>query len=145
MNRELKENERARLNFFGAVEKGIIELDDAAAARAQSLKSAREALLLERARLVREHNQPIKQIKANEVERFGKVLREKLMVWESPFAKSYLKLLVDQITITGKQATLTGSKAAILEAMGKSSTGTVPSSMGKWRTLSDSNARPPDS
>ncbi|MCR4304599.1 MAG: hypothetical protein NUV63_10305 [Gallionella sp.] len=54
---------------------------------------------------------------ACQVDLFGKVLWQKLLVKGSPLAKSYLNILVDEIVVEDKTATIKGSYAALAEAM----------------------------
>jgi site-specific DNA recombinase len=140
IDQQLKVNEKARNNFYAAIERGIVELDEYAQKRGQQLKAERDALLLERARLVREQNLPLSRLSEVDVLRFGDAVRSRFMVPSSPFAKSYLQLLVKEITIHGQEATLKGEDVAILNAMGKINAGQVPSSVVEWRTQRDSNS-----
>ncbi|MDO8335751.1 MAG: hypothetical protein Q7T74_03145, partial [Candidatus Saccharibacteria bacterium] len=109
--------------------------------------AARVALLIELAGVRRDYSLPaVEHIKASQVDVFGKVLREKLLVKGSPLAKSYLNILVDEIVILDKTATIKGSYAALADTMQKIKKGNlnnqVPSFMPDWCARSDSNARP---
>ena len=46
---------------------------------------------------------------------FGKVLREKLLAKGSPLAKSYLNILLDEIVVQDKTATIKGRYGALAE------------------------------
>jgi hypothetical protein len=85
-------------------------------------------------------------LKASQVEIFGKVLREKLLAKGSPFAKSYLNALVDEIVVEDKTATIKGSYAGLAETMQAIKKGNlnnqVPSFIPNWCAISDSNALP---
>jgi len=45
------------------------------------------------------------------------VLRHKLLAADSPFVKSYLNILVDEIVVQEKKATIMGSYEALAETM----------------------------
>ena len=63
-----------------------------------------------------------------------------------PIAKSYLKVLVDEIVVKDKTATISGSYAALAETMEKIKTGNlnkqVPSFIPDWCARRESNPRP---
>jgi site-specific DNA recombinase len=94
----------------------------------------------------RDHSRPaVEHIKASQVDVFGKVLREKLLAKGSPLAKSYLNILVEEIVVQDKTATVRGSYEALAETMRQIKKGNlnqVPSFMVDWCARSDSNARP---
>jgi len=88
----------------------------------------------------------VEYLKASQVEVFCKVLRQKLLAKGSPLAKSYLNILVDEIVVQDKTATIKGSYAALAETMQQIKMGSlnnqVPSFIPNWCARSDSNARP---
>lgn len=146
LNRQIKQIEKKQENMWQAIENGMPS-DDTFHRRAQQLKAAREALFIELAGVRRDTSVPaIEYLKASQVDVFGKVLREKLLAKGSPLAKSYLNILVDEIVIVDKTATIKGSYAALADTMQKIKKGNlnnqVPSFMPNWCARSDSNARP---
>lgn len=147
LNRQLKQTEERQHRLYEAIETGIIDLDETLQRRAQQLKSAREALLIELAGVRREYSLPIDQLKASQVEAFAKTLKAKLLAKDSGLAKSYLNLLVDEIIVRDGAATMRGSYRALANAvaMDKIKVGhlkQVPTSISDWCARSDSNARP---
>ena len=145
LNRQLKQTEERQHRLLDAIETGTIELDEVTQRRAQQLKAAREALLIELAGVRREHSLPIETIKASQIERFGKALRGRLLSSEIGFAKSYLNLLVDEIVVEDKTATIKGSLAALASAaaMDEIKAGhlnQVPAFIHDWRARRDSNS-----
>lgn len=136
INKQIKQTEFRQSRLLEAIETGTIALDDLTAKRAQSLKAAREALFVELARVRRESAVPSTRIfKPEQVEIFGQVLREKLQDPTSPFAKSYLNILVDEIIVNKEHATIKGPNLALLDAAQKSSSsssGEVPSFIMDW-------------
>ncbi len=146
INRQIKQVEKKQENLLNAIENGTIEHDEIIQRRAQQHKAAREALFIELAGVRRDHSLPaVEHIKASQVDIFGKVLREKLLAKGSPLAKSYLNILVDEIVVQDKTATVRGSYEALAETMQQIKMGNlnqVPSFMPDWCARSDSNARP---
>ena len=143
LNRQLKQLEERQQRLLDAIETGIVELDETTQKRAQMLKASREALVIERAGVVREHSMPeVEYLKPSQVELFGKALRKKLMSKDSALAKSYLNILVDEIRIEDKQATIRGSYAALAATMHQVKMGTdqVPTFIHDWRARRDSNS-----
>ena len=147
LNRQLKQTEERQHRLYEAIETGVIDLDETLQRRAQQLKSAREALMIELAMVRRAHSLPIDQLKASQIEVFAKTLKAKLLAQDSALAKSYLNLLVDEIVVKDGAATMRGSYSALANAvaMDKIKVGhlkQVPTSMSEWCARSDSNARP---
>ena len=145
LNRQLKITEERQHRLLDAIETGIVDLDDTVQRRAQQLKSAREALLIELAGVRREHPFPVEHIKASQVYMFAKTLKAKLLAKDSAIAKSYLNLLVDQIIIKDDAATMKGSYRALANAaaLGEIKVGhlkQVPTSMHDWCARRDSNS-----
>ena len=144
LNRQLKQTEERQHRLLDAIETGVVELDETVQRRAQNLKSAREALLIELAGVRRAHSLPVDQLKASQVEAFAKTLKAKLLAKDSALAKSYLNLLVDEIVVNDKTATMTGSYGALANAvaMDKIKVGhlkQVPTSMSDWCPRHESN------
>lgn len=148
INKQIKQTEARQSRLLEAIETGTIALDDLTAKRAQGLKAAREALFIELARVRRESTMPPTRIfKAEQVEIFGKVLREKLQDPASPFAKSYLNILVDEIVVNKDKAIMKGSHLALVDAAQKSSavsSGEVPTFIMDWCARRDSNPQSSD-
>lgn len=145
INRQIKKVEEGQQRLLEAVETGKIELDEMMQRRAQQNKAKREALFIELASVRRDHSMPaVEHIKASQVDVFGKVLREKLLTPKSPLAKSYLNILVDEIVVKEKTATIKGSYAALAETMQQIKMGNlskqVPSFIPEWCAGRDSNS-----
>lgn len=107
-------------------------------------EDAREALFIELAGVRRDTSLPsVEYLKASQVNVFGKVLREKLLANGSPLAKSYLNILVDEIVVQDKTATIRGSYAALAETLEQIKTGNlkqVPTFIPDWCAGRDSNS-----
>ena len=145
LNRQIKQIEERQQRLLDAIETGIIGLDEVTQRRAQTLKSSREALLIERAGAGRETALPaVEYLKPSQVDAFGKVLRKKLLAKDSGLAKSYLKALVEEIRVEDEQATIRGSYGALASAMHQIKMGTdeVPTFISVWRARRDSNSCP---
>lgn len=69
----------------------------------------------------------IEYLKASQVDLFGKVLRNKLLAKDSPLAKSYLNMLVEEIVVENKTATIKGSYGSLAEMMHKIKVGNLNS------------------
>jgi site-specific DNA recombinase len=148
INQQIKQIEDRQRRLLDAIETGIIELDELTQRRAQGHKAAREALFVELASVRRDTALPaVKYLKPGQVEQFGKVLREKVLVPDSPLAKRYLGILIDEILVQDKTATIRGSHAALADAMqltNSNALSEVPSFNPDWRARRDSNFQPSD-
>ena len=136
--------------MLDAIESGVIERDDTVQRRAQQLKTTREARFVEIAGVRRDHAlSAVEYLKTSQVDSFGQVLRQKLLAKDSGLAKRYLNILVDEIVVSDKVATIKGSYAALAGAMGEiKRMGTldqVSTFMPEWRALQESNLRPLES
>ncbi len=146
INRQIKKAEEGQQRLLEAIETGTIGLDEATQRRAQQNKAKREALFIELAGVRRDHSLPaVEHIKASQVDLFGKVLREKLLAKGSPLAKSYLNILVDEIVVQDKTATIRGRYEALAETMQQIKMGNlnqVPTFNPAWCARRESNPRP---
>ena len=88
LNRQLKQTEERQHRLLKAIETGIIDLDETVKSRANSLKAAREALLIVIAGVHRDDSRPVKHIKASQIEAFAKTLKDKLLAKDSTIAKT---------------------------------------------------------
>ena len=145
LNKQVKLIEERQGRLYEAIETGAIELDETVQRRAQQNKSAREALLIELASIRRNHSLSVDQLKSSQVEAFAKTLKAKLLAKDSALAKSYLNLLVDEIVVTDKTATVRGSYGALAHAVSidKIKVGhlkQVPTSIHDWCAQRDSNS-----
>ena len=143
LNRQLKQTEERQHRLLEAIETGIIDLDETVQRRAQQLKSAREALLIQLAAVRREQSFPADQLKASHVNTFAKTLKAKLLAKDSALAKSYLNLLVDEIIVKDGAAIIRGSYGALAHAatIDKIKAGhlkQVPTSIPDWCARRDS-------
>jgi site-specific DNA recombinase len=145
LNRQLKQIEERQHRLLDAIESGVVDLDETVQRRAQQLKSAREALLIEQAGVRRAHSLPVDQLKASQVEAFAKTLKAKLLAKDSALSKSYLNLLVDEIVVNGKTAVIKGSYGALAHAVAIDNKKVghlkqVPTSISDWCARRDSNS-----
>jgi len=150
INLQIKQTEKRQENLLDAIESGVIERDDIVQRRAQQLKATRDALFVEMAGVRRDHALPaVEYLKTSQVDTFGQVLRQKLLAKDSGLAKRYLNILVDEIVVNDKVATIKGSYAALAATMGEikrmGNLNQVPTFIPEWRARRDSNSRPPGS
>ena len=143
LQRELDELQTATNRLFEAVEKGLLPLDITLQQRSHKLQARRQEILVEIAGFRR--RQALPDIKPRQVDLFCKALRMKLLDRSSGFSKEYLRRLVSEIRLTGNQAEITGSKAALacaVTAMESGSPLTVPTSVMGWLLDLGSNQGP---
>ena len=147
---ELRKADERLGRLYDAVASGALPLDETLQRRVQQAKAGREAVLVNMAGLRRLQLLPLQRIQPRQVETFSKVIRAKLRDRSSPFARSYLHAVVDQIVVNGGSATITGSHARLLQAVTGKMLGEaeVPSFMRDWRAWRDCSrpgtaARPP--
>jgi len=135
LSRELDEVNKRTDRLYEAVEKGLLSLDPSLTERAHKLSARRQSILTEIAGIKREQEIPLKVIAERQVDAFCRALRSKLFDRASNFGKEYLKLLVDEIRVQGKQISIRGSYSALVRALGTNTLGNpewVPSFGGSW-------------
>ncbi len=134
LSQELNNLKSRSERLFEAVESGHLPLDTALQQRAHKLQARRQEVLLEMGSLKREGETPLKLLKTDQVEAFGKAVRVKLAE-NGPFAKQYLRLLVGRIRVIRNSVEMQGSYDALAGAIEQSRTGAlvaVPSFAPKW-------------
>jgi hypothetical protein len=146
LQRELVELEQATGRLYEAVEKGFLPMDEMLTARAQKLKSRREALMIDLAGLRRAKEMPASMLTQANVEAFGSALRARLQAGEGGFPKRYLRQFVSEIRFDGSRLTMSGRKDALLAAAMDEKMGTarVPTSNQPWLLDLGSNQAPTD-
>jgi site-specific DNA recombinase len=90
---------------------------------------------------------PLSTLRPNQIILFSNALKNRLLNNKAGFAKDYLKLLVDEVRVEGKKIRITGSYAALAQAVTHpkmDSLEKVPSFVPKWLPGTDSNRRPSD-
>ena len=146
LTRELDQIKAAQDRLYDAVEKGLLPQDASLHERARKHQTRRQDLLLEMGGLQRRAELPLKTIGAQQVDAFTRVLRGKLL-GNKAFAKQYLRMLVSEISVEGEQLTVTGSNAALAQAVAqtkKDTLGGVPTFAPNWLPDQGSNLGPAD-
>lgn len=136
LRQELEANQQGIARLHQAVEAGLLPLDETLRERAHRLKARREALLLEIAGLQRVELMPQRLLTPRYVEAFCQALRAKILDEASGFGRQYLRLLVEEIRVKGRELVLRGSNAALARALAGNTEGTpgagVPSIGPTW-------------
>lgn len=115
--------------------------------RTHKIQVRRQALLVEIAQLKHQGTMPLSTLRPNQIILFSNALKDRLLNNKAGFAKDYLKLLVDEIRIEGKNIRMRGSYAALAQAIAQTKMGNpggVPSFVPKWLPGTNSNRRPDD-
>jgi len=131
--------------LYEGIEKGVIKLDDTLRERTAALQAQRQAILTDIAGLKTKATVPAHVLQQKHIDAFTKLLRGKLLE-NGPFAKEYLRLLVNEIRVNKREMKITGSYAALAQAVA----GNLGDSMGvprfapKWLPDQGSNLGPAD-
>ncbi|MBU0688434.1 MAG: recombinase family protein [Gammaproteobacteria bacterium] len=144
IERQIKNTEDRQNRLLDAIESGVIELDETTHRRAQQLKTAREALLIQIAEVRTSPLPPaIEYLKPSQVDSFGKALRKLLQAKDSSLIKSYVQLLVGEVVVEDGEAVIRGSHDALAHALHQMKMGTcnqVPTFIHDWCARRDSNS-----
>jgi site-specific DNA recombinase len=126
--------------LYKMVEDGVTDLDDLLSDRLAALKSARECAkaALERIKI---QSAPQIALEADQIERFGSFMRQRITEGETTFRKAYLRSIVEAIEVDDKVIRIHGSKASLEQAViaGEQIGKGVRSFVRKWRTQGESN------
>ena len=147
VKRSLNSLEKQQGKLFEAVEQGYLPANQALRDRAQKLDAQRQALLTELAGIRRREDMPLDKIRPQHVRAFSRALRRGLLEGKSGFGKDYLGLLVDEITVEGREVRITGSHARVAGAVlaaGNGGLAAVPRFGSGWLPGTGSNRRPSD-
>jgi site-specific DNA recombinase len=146
LNKELEEINNKSERLLEAVENGFLPMDASLRDRSQKLKARREEILIQIAGIKREKEVPLSKIGMKTIKEFCSVLKERLKTQSTDFGKGYLRLLVDEIRVKGKNVLIKGKNSAIAEALMQKKVSTfnmeVPTSVYVWLPSTDSNRGP---
>jgi site-specific DNA recombinase len=144
---ELRKADERLSKIYEAVESGILPLDETLQRRVQLAKASRENVLIEIAGLRRLQTLPVERILPSQVQAFGTLIGKRLRDRTLAFGRDYLRAVVDKVVVNGDTATISGSNAKLMRAVGakKPLAGQVPSFIHDWCARRDSNPRPPGS
>jgi hypothetical protein len=110
------------------------------------LQQRKSFLNNEIAALRRKRTLPLRKLGENQIVEFAGAIRTALLSEESPATKSYLRLLVNSITIYPKHVEIVGERIALANAISKWKPGTlinqVPGIFTEWCGWQESNPRP---
>jgi site-specific DNA recombinase len=101
LKKELDDLKNRLDRLCDAIENGVLP-NDIAQERSLKIQTRRQAVLAEMAGLKRQQEFPLKDIGPKRINAFFSALRTKFSDKESNFGKEYLKLLVEEIRIEGK-------------------------------------------
>ena len=131
---ELRKADDRLSKIYEAVETGVLPLDETLQRRVQLAKASRENVLIEIAGLRRLQTLPVERILPSQVQAFGILIGKRLRDRTLAFGRDYLRAVVDKVVVNGDMATISGSNAKLMRAVGakKSLTGQVPSFIHDW-------------
>ncbi len=147
LQKEFASIEQETIRLYEAVGKGFLPMDDSLNRHSHRLQARRQEILTAIAGYKRQKQMPLDLLKAKHINAFTTALRNKLLDRDSSFGKEYLRLLVSEIRIEGKEAKITGSYAALASAVAEKNLGTlgrVPRFEPNWLPDLDSNQGPAD-
>jgi len=145
LKQELAAVSQGMERLYEGIEKGVIKLDDTLRQRTATLQAQRQAILTDIAGVKIKATLPAHVLQQKHIDAFTKLLRGKLLE-NGPFAKEYLRLLVHEIRVNKRDVKITGSYAALAQAVTGNlgdSTG-VPRFAPKWLPDLGSNQGPAD-
>ncbi len=115
LTRERRDVEYRLKRQYEAIEKGMVSTDDVSG-RIKELK-AKLSEIDHQLQTALTHPIPLTAFTNRSIEEFQGTVKELFLTPERDFAKRYLKLFIDRITINGRQVRIEGKPTAILAAM----------------------------
>ena len=131
--------------LYEAVENGFLPMDITLKERAQTIKAKREEMLIEIARLRGKKDIPLSKFGVKQIATFCSILKEKFQDQSINFGKEYLRILIDEIKLAGREVVIMGSYAALFDAIPRTKPGSCESVPGfgiGWLPSTDSNRGP---
>ncbi len=116
LNQELATMTRGMERLYAGIEKGVIKLADMLRQRTDQLRAQRQAILTHIAVLKTKATVPAHVLQQKHIDAFTRLLRAKLLE-SGPFGKEYLRLLVLEIRVNQREVKVTGSYAALAQAV----------------------------
>ncbi len=137
--RERRDVENRLKRQYEAIEKGTVSTDDVSG-RIKELK-AKHSEIDNQIQTALTRPVPLSAFTNRSLEEFQRTVKELFLTPERDFAKRYLKLFIDRITITGRQVRIEGKPSAILAAIqNKTAVKTgVLTAVNSWLPGQDSN------
>jgi site-specific DNA recombinase len=144
-----KTNTEGAINrLYELVEQGLAVPTDASFAERLTRQRQRlEMLTADIALLERQLAKEQRRITPEVIDRFGTLLRTNLRAGDPALRQGYVRLMVDDVQVNGKEIHIRGSKKALEHAVLATASrpqGMVPSFARKWCARQDSNLWPPD-
>ena len=142
LKKELDAVQAATDRLYEAVENGFLPMDVTLKERVHKHQARRQEILTEMAGLRRQGEMPLSQLGPKKIEAFCKALKEKLQDRSTQFGKEYLRLLVEEIRVEGKEIRIRGNYAALAGMLDKTKAGFpegVPAFGRDWLPNPDSN------
>ena len=145
LKRELAAVTSGMERLYEGIEKGVIKLDDTLRERIDQLQTQRTALLTDIAAVKTKTPVPAHVLQQKHIDAFTRLLREKLLE-NGAFAKDYLRLLVHEIRVNRREMKISGSYAALAQAVAGNPGNSigVPRFAPKWLPDLGSNQGPAD-
>ena len=144
----------AKLNrLYEAIESGMLSASDGSLKeRVDDLTRIRDQARIDADRILSSVERVAPTITADSLTRFATAARRKLRDRECGYRRDHIRSLTQRVEVVSKtEARIIGSRTALMRALAFSDSGNASAGGGvlslkpKWRTRSDSNARPPDS
>lgn len=135
LSKELDDLKQGTDRLYEAVERGLLPLDSCLHDRVRQHQARRQEILIEMAGVRRQQEFPLSKMGKEYVQAFCSVLSAKLKQKESNFGKEYLRLLVDEIRVDGREVYLKGSYGTLAAVVQKTKLGRsfgVPSFGNVW-------------
>jgi hypothetical protein len=136
LNRELAAVTRGMERRYEGVEQGVLKLDDTLRQRTDKLQAQRQAILTDIAQLKTKTTVPAHVLQKKHIDPFTRLVRAKLLE-NGAFAKEYLRLLVSEIRVNKREVQITGSYAALAQAVAGNPDDVmgVPRFVPKWLAI----------
>lgn len=141
--REQAEAQKGMERLLGAIESGLLSLDDVGLKdRLQHARTRLTTIQETIDGLERQLTGGLAAVTPEKVEAFGRLLSDSLRKGSPAFRKAYLRLLIDRIELDDDEVRMTGPIGQLeraLEIKDFQAMPVVPTSVEKWRPLRDSN------
>ena len=145
LNKQEREINTKLERLYDALAEGTVTQTDAFRHKVATLESQRDGIVQSKSQLTNRSSLSTEILAKTNLQKFSNAMRSKLRAEGPAFRKAYLRLFVDEVTVSASEIRIKGPKFALATAIASkqiTSQNGVPSFDREWWARQDSNLQP---
>jgi site-specific DNA recombinase len=137
LNKQEREINTKLDRLYNALAEGTVTQTEAFRRKVSTLEAQRDEVIQTRSQLTQHSTLPTKALAKSNLKKFSDAMHEKLRADDPAFRKAYVRLFVDEVTVSDEEIRISGPKAALTHAISSKEISTskgVPSFDREWWT-----------